>query len=307
MTLQRALNRPLAMALLLGCGADPPSSAPPPPPPVSPLFDRIVFARYHPASCTPCDLAIWSIAPDGTDLRRVVDDLQWPETPAVAPNGLSLVFDDAGILFLADVGGVGKRAIHTGFLVNHRPSWTPDGEWIVFSASNSLDGLGAQVFKIRPTGADRQSLVSDPRYSALDPTLSRDGHHLAFLAQDSTRRLTWMVVRDLLTGLDRVVSDSAFTGEDPRWAPDDASLLFLDLDPFEPARSAFWRLDLITLAYTYFTASEGNRIADYSPDGTTLVFGTGDLWLADSSGQHRRILLADSGRHFGATWTPSAQ
>lgn len=300
----RDLLRVLSAGLLLACGADSPAGSNPPPPPVTPLYDRIIFARYDPGSCSPCNLGIWTLAADGSDLRLLIDSLHWPEFPSVAPNGLSLVFEDWGTLYLANADGTGKRALDTGYEFNRRPSWTPDGEWIFFAAA-AVRGLARyEVFKIRPAGTDRELVVSDPDYSVWDYTLSRDGRQIAFLARDTTTWQQWVVVRDLTTGVDRVVSDSAFPGSNPRWTPDASALLFLDVDPFWPSQWAFWRLDLTTLSYEYFGPSEGNRIADYSPDGRTLVFGTGGLWLADSSGRNSRVLLADGMVHFGAAWTP---
>ncbi len=114
------------------------------------------------------------------------------------------------------------------------------------------------------------------------------------------------MLRDLTTGVEQVLTDSAFHGVAGKWSPDGSSLLFLDSDPMFPPGWYQWRFTVATRQYVPFGESQGNRPATWSPDGTTLLFGTGDLWLADSSGQNRRVLLADSALNFEAFWTPAS-
>lgn len=306
-TLQQSLLL-IALASGLNC-VDPPATGPTPPdpPPAAPLLDRIIFSRIPPAGCAiDCTLGLWTITPSGTDLRLLRDSLHWPQNPSVAPDGARIVFEDWGVLYLMDAAGRNLQELHTGRANNIEPSWTPDGSRVLFMAADSLGGPW-QVYRIRPDGTGRQQLTTDPQLEAWYPTLSRDGRFLAYRASTLTPpTLSWLVIRDLQTGSAQVVTDSAFHGSAGQWSPDGTGLLFLDSDPSFPPGFSLWQMTLTTGVYSYFGNSQGNRPATYSPDGRTLLYGTGDLWLADSNGQNSRVVLADSAYNFEAYWTPAS-
>jgi hypothetical protein len=68
---------------------------------------------------------------------------------------------------------------------------------------------------------------------------------------------------------------------------------------------ASWRFDLHTRTKWRFIDSQGNRPLTYSPDGRTLLYGSGDIWIADSSGANARPLLSDSAINMEAFRTPA--
>ncbi len=301
--------------VISGCDSAAPSDPDPSPPggpghplPAATLYDRIIFTRRTPVGCLEtCTYALWTMSMDGTDLRRLRDSLHYPESPSVAPDGRTVVFEDSASLFLIDAAGESLRHIETGLFNNYTPLWTPDGAWIVFQGSDAPDGLW-QIYRIRPTGSGFDRLTAAEGLGAFSPALSRDGRYLAYVAYVPATYpfQAWVVIRDLADGGERVVSDSGFAGIAGSWSPDASGLLFLDADPATQIDWALWQLTVATGEYSYFGDSHGNRPATYSPDGQTLLFGTGDLWLADSSGQNPRVLLSDGALNFEAFWTPAA-
>ena len=298
-----------AVSLTAACGSEAPTK-PGTEPPADPgteagLYDRVIFSRFTPTELDPSGWAIWTMSTDGTDRRPLVEGLHYPESSGVSPDGRTVVFEDWGMLYLVDADGQHKRVLDTGLGYNLVPSWSPDGRWILFMAGD-YPSSDSQVYRIHPEGgpAERLTLVSGQ--GARWPASSRDGRRLLFVAYDTASYRTWAVVRDLATGVETTVSDSNFRGAFPSWAPDGSSVLFLDSDPVTTTGWAAWRLDLRTNSYTYFGDSKGNRPLTYSPDGRTLLYGSGDLWLADSSGQNARILLADSTNNMEAYWAPAS-
>jgi Tol biopolymer transport system component len=305
---RRCLGILAVVAAGAGCDSTEPRD-PDPPPPAPTLFDRIIFTRRGPVGCAyeVCTFALWTMAPDGTDLRLLRDSLHYPEHPSVAPDGRTIVVEDFGFLVLMDADGQSLRRLETGLFSNLSPAWTPDGAWVLFMGSEAAD-QPVQIYRIRADGSDREQLTTAEGLGGHSPALSRDGRYLAYVAYkfNVAPERTWLVVRDLTNGDERIVTDSSFTGVSASWSPDASTLLFLDSDPVSSPNFALWRLTAATGEYTHFGNSRGNRPATYSPDGRTLLFGTGDLWLADSSGQNQRVLLADGALNFEAFWTPAS-
>lgn len=285
-----------------------PPEPPPPPPPVAPpapLFDRIIFLRArNPGTPESRVYGLWTIRPDGTDLRVLRDSLHYPSSAAVSPNGLAVVFEDWDTLYIMRSDGLDLRAVATGMWRAQLPSWSPDGQWIYFSGQ-PIAATWPQIYRIHPDGSGRQQLTQDG-IASWHPTLSHDGRYLAYTRNYYTSTPTWLVIQDLTTRQERTVSDSSFTGRVGHWAPDDQSLLFLDGNPQSPSRWAVLRFDLRDRSYRFFLDPLGNRNASYSPDGGHLLFGTGELWVADSDGTNGRPILADSAQNFEAYWAPAS-
>jgi Tol biopolymer transport system component len=299
----------LAVVAGAGCDSTEPRD-PDPPAPAATLFDRIIFTRRGPVGCAyeVCTYTLWTMAPDGTDLRQLRDSLQYPEHPSVAPDGRTVVFEDSVSLFLMDADGQSLRLLETGLSRSLSPAWTPDGAWVLFMGNEAPD-KPVQVYRIRADGSDRERLTTAEGLGGHSPALSRDGRYLAYVVYKFDvapgEERSWLVIRDLTNGAEHIVTDSSFTGVPASWSPDASTLLFLDSDPVFSSEFALWRLTVATGDYAHLGDSRGNRPATYSPDGRTLLFGTGDLWLADASGQNQRVLLADGALNFEAYWTPA--
>lgn len=270
----------------------------------SPIAGRLIFAGVSP-NCKDCGAAIYTSDTAGGDVRPLLTGLGWPEHISVSPDGWMVLFEDRGALDIADASGRHVRSLQSGgATISYAPAWSPDGQWIVFDWDDSTGphAPASLLYRIHPDGSGQERVTRATDRYEYDPAFSRDGKRLAFIAADRKTGTRWVVVRDMTTDSERVVSDTGFTGFDPTWSPDGSALLFLD----GTMAWGMWRLDLHTRAYAYFANSEGNRAPRYSPDGRTLVFGTGDLWVADSSGKNERRLVSDSMNYFGANWAPAS-
>jgi Tol biopolymer transport system component len=142
-----------------GCDSTEPGD-PDPAPPAPTLFDRIIFSR-GPVGCAegPCPFALWTMAPDGTDLRLLRDSLNYPEHPSVAPDGRTVVLEDGWSLFLMDADGQSFRRLETGLASSLWPAWTPDGAWVLFVGIETAD-QPAQIYRIRADGSEREQLTT---------------------------------------------------------------------------------------------------------------------------------------------------
>ncbi len=104
----------------------------------SPFGDRILFQRRIPGSD---DWNIYSMAPDGSDIRQITTQPSSDTDASWSPNGMCIVYSsDYGDLAAPKIF---IMVVDTGFPIqitasaqhaDSAPSWSPDGRWIVFES-----------------------------------------------------------------------------------------------------------------------------------------------------------------------------
>jgi dipeptidyl aminopeptidase/acylaminoacyl peptidase len=277
----------------------------------APLFDRIIFTRQAPClpeaeSCPPLEL--WTMDGTGGDLALAVDDLHYPEHPRVSPDGKSIVFEDWGELFITDAGGGGRRRLETGITDAFWPSWSADGEWILYGGGGSLNPPW-QVYLMRADGTTRRQLTNHI-LGTHSPAWSPDGRivYVRWTAIGLDPPFLEALVMDTTGAELQVLSTglAGFGGYDPAWSPDGQSILFLDYLDEGVSDWIITKLTLGSMVYDTLGSAQGNRPGDWSPDGQKILFGTGDLWTMEPDGTNPQILLSDGYVNFEAAWTPAA-
>jgi Periplasmic component of the Tol biopolymer transport system len=263
----------------------------------APLFDRIVFS-VAPLPCPPteaCVPQLRSALPDGSDERVIATTPQFPSHARVAPDGRRVVFEDVNDLksqlFLADVADGSVRPFDTGTVTAQQPSWSPDGQWILFSGPFG-------IYVIRPDGTGRRLVSSsgdvNPELAAWSPS----GNQVVYMASGQA------IIVDL-AGTSRQVATAGiagFNGRFPEWSPDGTTLLFL-------AWQSEWTitsLDLGSGAYQTLARDVGNYAGSWSPDRQHIVFGVGDLEVMDRDGGNRHVIVRDGRTTFDVSWAPVA-
>jgi TolB protein len=128
---------------------------------------QIVFSSMRGGSGA---LELWSMTADGGDLQQVSEG--WCEYPDVSPDGSEFVCAEAvgsryDIVIVDESGG--RRSVTTTPVTEFGPSWSPDGQWIVFSRDT---GEHWELYRIRPDGSDEELIAQEGVFATWD----LDGH-----------------------------------------------------------------------------------------------------------------------------------
>ena len=126
----------------------------------SPAGDAIAlsFGRYFRSAGLPA-APVAVMAPDGSDLRLVVDDEANNGFPSWSPEGDRLVFKGGRRLFVVPAAGGEPTALTGPEYYSNFPQWSPDGERILFTSNRGGD---FDLYTVRPDGADLRRLTRAP-------------------------------------------------------------------------------------------------------------------------------------------------
>jgi hypothetical protein len=155
--------------------------------------------------------------------------------------------------------------------------WTRDGNWLVARTDNSVAGAGDLVG--RRLGGDTTPvvLVSSP-YTELHPTVSNDGHWLAYTSNESGRNEVY--VRPFPNTNDGRWQVSTAGGYQPAWSADGKELYFIDATNrlqsvrvnTRPTFSVGSPVPLFDVASYTIDAFHSSYVV--TPDGRGFIFGS---------------------------------
>ncbi len=209
-------------------------------------------------------------------------------------------------------GGEAVR-ITSGNTIDVNPVWSPDGKYLYFSSSR---GGSMNIWRVRvneesgTTAGEPEAVTTiGAATSALQLSLSRDGHRLAYIAQEDIRNLR-KVAFDPSAGK---------TVGEPQWITRGSlQLWFPDPSPDGEWLAACSRGQQ---RHVYIIRTDGTELRDltednfrhdgwprWSPDGKRIAFTsrrTGDyeVWVINRDGSGMRQVTDSKGGHY-SPWTP---
>lgn len=219
--------------------------------------------------------------------------------PTFSPDGLTVAFVRSNVggmvseLYTVPTGGgEAKRLTFDHRTICGVLTWTPDGNEILFSASNSGS---PSLWRVPAFGAGRPQPVLSVGVNALSPAISRKGSELAFqetLYQDDIWQLE---LKDKQTprGLPELLIAAKGSNIRPQYSPDGTKIAL------ESSRSGYneiWVCDRDGSNCNSVTHFKGVAGAPrWSPDGKSLAFefhpqSYSEVYVAEVGGGEPRLL-----------------
>jgi dipeptidyl aminopeptidase/acylaminoacyl peptidase len=268
-------------------------------PAVSPDGKWAVFSLTEPAYDERKEIAdLWIVPVDGSAKpRRLTSSKGSESAPSWSPDSRKVAFvarrdeDEAGQVYVLDLGGGEARRVSASPLAARQPAWSPDGASILFQAGAYPGAADADAN--RKIAAERKEAKSKVRIFDTFPIrrwdrwLDDTQTHLFVVAAEGDGK-----PRDLLAGT-KLVALPGFggpTGEgssedfQPEWSPDGRSVVFAATTNRETSAYAPVNTHLFEVASAggeprqLTTGNPSYARPRFTPDGRSLCYRVTEEW-----------------------------
>jgi len=260
------------------------------------------------------NLEIYTMKPDGTDIRRLTNHPSDDQSPAWSPDGNRIAFvskrdtDEENKVYIMDIAGAMVRRLTNASGKEGVPSWSPDGYHIAYQ---SQQGEDYEIYIANSDGSERHKLLEDPDRWNLFPAWSPDGSRIAFAAPDTTGKLQIYVLSADGRGQPQKITNDDKCNTGPSWSPDGKYIAFVSFFSGEGCPNK---------PRVYVVNADGrgqpSRLTDddqiegiptWSPDGRSIAFQAGvdgerSIQIVDFESKKVRTVVGNNA--YWPAWSP---
>ena len=253
--------------------------------------------RYNGKIAFRHDDGLYTVEPDGSTPRQLINDTYMVDRPAWSPDGTKIAFshirETSGFsrISVVNADGSGLRHLHTTTIRSGLvPTWSPDGTKLAFHARLTPE-RGMDIFVMDANGSNLKNLTgvgTEPSYDELAPAFSPDGKQMCVLRDTGTTNPpTGLYVMDA-DGSDPTLLVKERPEDFPvecEWSPDGTKIAF----HFYPSREVFV-INADGSGLTNLTSNSAkDSLPDWSPDGKKIAFNSDrdcdyDIYTMDADG-----------------------
>jgi Tol biopolymer transport system component len=177
-------------------------------------------------------------------------------------------------LYVANADGTGEKALSQPGSFDYDPSWSPTGDWIVFTSERTGP---AELFRMHPDGGALEQLTDAPAYND-QAAFSADGKQVVFVSTRAGGHANLWVL-DVATRKARPLTSGEDGGDfRPSWSPDGKWIAFSS-DRGSDLPPAKGRWERLQIADVYLVHPDGSGLRRLSQHGG---FCGSPKWTADS-------------------------
>ena len=280
----------------------------------SPRGDLVAFESYAGGT-----FHIWTMKPDGSDLRQLTTGHGDDRDPRFSPDGTTIAFasdrafNGSYDIWTVDVAtGTLTQRTFDNTLEEFEPAWSPDGASIAFVSGTS--SAGARIESIDMAG-NRATLVTAPIGARLNsPSWSPNGSKLAYIQFRNNKSQLMIAGSPIAPNVDVFPFPMSWLSAGKALYTADGKIWGLNVSAGVPTQIAF-QADVVLNRPAYarktfdFDTSGRKPVKGIvgpalSPDGRRVVFqALNQLWLMDFGGTPRQ-LTNDSYYKCDPAWSP---
>jgi Tol biopolymer transport system component len=231
------------------------------------------------------DFEIYTMLPDGTDVRQITDKKGRDQKPTWSSDGAKLVWMHGdGQVWVHDFEtGRQRMVVNIRGGVDSEVVWSPDGSKLAYSKATP-EGKEADIYVMKADGTNQNNLTNTPSVEEWEVTWSPDGSKLAYT------RHTWPTTRENLPDIYVMNSDGTnpvnltdtlpevMSVANPTWSPDGTKIAF-NSGPWAEfrGRSGIYVMDADGTNPVNITSPKTPNLSGspvWSPDGTKMAFHT---------------------------------
>lgn len=254
-----------------------------------------------------------------------------PWWPSWSPDGKSLAFAMHGSIWTIRIGESTAREVAYAREYLSSPEWSPDGNWIVYTAEDFSQSFNLMLRDLR-TG--RTVPLTEGNFINVDPAWSPDGKRLAWVTTEPNGyfNIRVMEINNGRKGnVIEVTTDHRFGRErlyfgdydlhiSPTWSPDGRELIFVSNRDIPLGSGAIWRApvqpDVMNKGLArriYAEQTLYRTVPHWSPDGKRIIYSShlggqyNNLFVLPAAGGDPYKMTFGEYDSFHPRWSPDGE